>query len=149
MMVKLKNSTPIIHYRHGKSIVTAMGHLPIVHCISRCRSQTKGAALDICKMCPQNRNLPLVPVGKLAITRNSDFFIVNLVTKELKFHKPTLSAMQSCLLELRNVIVREKISKLAMTKLGSGLDSLPWPHVEKMLQETLKGLFVDIYVYIV
>ena len=48
--------------------------------------------------------------------------VLNLITKERYFHKPTLAAMKAALQKMKEICERESIYKIAMPTIGAGLD---------------------------
>lgn len=63
----------------------------------------------------------------------------NLVTKERYFHKPTLETLRQSLEELYKEAHGLKLQRLAMPKIGCGLDKLDWNDV----REVIKDIFND------
>ncbi|MDE6592868.1 MAG: macro domain-containing protein [Oscillospiraceae bacterium] len=73
--------------------------------------------------------------------------VFNLVSKERYFNKPTYKSLQSCLEDMRRIMEENSITKLAMPKIGCGLDRLKWEKVESLLKETFEGTNTEILVY--
>jgi hypothetical protein len=135
-------------HRRDKNISCAMPHMPVAHCISEDRAQTKGIAKDICEICPENRNVEFVPMGCVSMTRTSNHVVFNLVTKEKFYQKPKYETLKKCLIHLREHLVNDPlITKIAIPELGCGLDLLRWERVLPMLKQALQGLPIDIYIY--
>jgi len=137
---------PVYHNR-GKNITLAMAHMPVAHCISEDRAQSRGVAKDICNVLPENRRVAFVPAGFVSVTRKAPYVVYNLVTKQKYHGKPTYASMFSCLRELRKVLVHDSVSMLAIPELGCGLDLLEWSKVFPMIKAALSGLKIDVYVY--
>ena len=57
----------------------------------------------------------------------------NLVTKEHYWDKPTLQTLESALLLMRYNAIQNGIKKIAMPKIGCGLDKLSWGDVSALL----------------
>lgn len=72
--------------------------------------------------------------------------VFNLVTKEKHWHKPTLDSLRSALEELYDFVVELGIKKLAMPKIGCGLDRLDWEDVSPMIQEIFQDCDVEIMI---
>lgn len=71
----------------------------------------------------------------------------NLVTKERCWHKPTYETLQRSLDMMRiQILLDLKIEKIAMPRIGCGLDGLDWNRVSEMVKETFKDLDVEIVV---
>ena len=72
--------------------------------------------------------------------------VFNLVTKERYFHKPTLASLRTALEEMASYAVRMRITKIAMPKIGCGLDRLNWDDVAPMIQEIFEDTDIEIMV---
>ena len=73
--------------------------------------------------------------------------VINLVTKERYWHKPTYEHLRNALLELKAYCTEHDIKDLSMPLIGCGLDGLSWPTVEDMLQDTFENMDITIRVY--
>lgn len=71
--------------------------------------------------------------------------VFNLVSKEMYYQKPTYETLTKCLEEMRTAIIQLNITKLAIPKIGCGLDKLQWSVVEQII----KGVFTDLDIEIV
>lgn len=69
----------------------------------------------------------------------------NLVTKERYWHKPTLISMKQALLDMRERIPYPD-DKIAMPKIGCGLDRLNWVDVERLIRSIFADTDVEILV---
>ena len=72
--------------------------------------------------------------------------VFNLVTKERYFHKPTLNTLRTALEEMRDYAVQMGVTKIAMPKIGCGLDRLDWDDVSAMIQEVFEETDIEILV---
>lgn len=68
--------------------------------------------------------------------------VFNLITKDKYYHKPTYESMAAAINDLRFHIdgtIEEYYTdmKLAMPKIGCGLDKLEWPRVEEIIERIL------------
>ena len=66
--------------------------------------------------------------------------VLNLVTKERYYWKPTYKSMKQALEMMKRVCIANGIRKVAMPKIGCGLDRLEW----KKVSETIKDVFKDV-----
>lgn len=71
---------------------------------------------------------------------------INLVTKEKYFYKPTITTLRQALESYKNTY-GHLYSKIAMPKIGCGLDKLNWTDVKNVLTEIFKDTNVEITVY--
>lgn len=75
----------------------------------------------------------------------------NLITKEKYWHKPTYSTLKKSLLSAKKVITSlddrySEIVKLAMPKIGCGLDRLSWDKVKAIIEEVFADTDIEILV---
>ncbi|KAK3912018.1 ADP-ribose glycohydrolase OARD1 [Frankliniella fusca] len=86
-------------------------------------------------------------VGEVAYLRDGPRFIFYLITKQWFYDKPTLTTLLRSLLEMRDLCDRFGVRKLAMPRIGCGLDGLQWPIVYEMITEVFshRGMEVTIY----
>ncbi|KAJ8932053.1 hypothetical protein NQ318_008401 [Aromia moschata] len=69
-----------------------------------------------------------------------------LVTKQLSHHKPTYQTVWDTLVELRDVLLSQSISSLAIPKIASGLDGLDWRVIRSMLEVLFRFTGIEILV---
>ncbi|KAJ8948078.1 hypothetical protein NQ318_008429 [Aromia moschata] len=69
-----------------------------------------------------------------------------LVTKQLSHHKPTYQNVWDTLVELRDVLLSQNISSLAILKIASGLDGLNWRVIRSMLEVLSQFTGIEILV---
>lgn len=71
----------------------------------------------------------------------------NLVTKEKYNYKPTLKTLKEALQDMANDDwLYESSAKIAMPKIGCGLDKLQWSDVEPLIREVLADTDFEILV---
>lgn len=70
--------------------------------------------------------------------------VYHLVTKERYFHKPTYQDIYDALYDLRYFV--HNGDKIAMPKIGCGLDKLEWSRVRKIIFQLFKNMNVEILV---
>lgn len=93
--------------------------------------------------CVNNKGLyPIVVETKL-----KNRMIFNLVTKNKYWHKPTLKNLSCTLEELKFKMDYFGIAKVAMPKIGCGLDRLKWDDVYEVLNNLFKDVKYDIVIY--
>lgn len=81
--------------------------------------------------------------------------VFNLVTKERYYYKPTYNTLAEALQDLVDLsdvpvllpALREGEIKLAMPKIGCGLDRLEWPKVEHIIKDILDEERFKVFVY--
>lgn len=91
----------------------------------------------------------------LSYETGKNWLVVNLITKERSFHKPTYEALQQSLEDmlgcLQYVLYKSPdLSgvKIAMPLIGCGLDGLSWEKVRRIIGEVFGKTNVTIFVYV-
>lgn len=72
--------------------------------------------------------------------------VFNLVTKPKCYHKPTYGSLREALESMRNQMEMLNITKLAMPRIGSGLDRLNADMVYDIICDVFKDTNVDILI---
>lgn len=72
--------------------------------------------------------------------------VLNIITKKRYYQKPSLSSMKEALVMTKEVCDGNNISKIAMPKIGCGLDKLHWEDVSALIKETFMDTNVEILV---
>ncbi len=83
-------------------------------------------------------------VGEALLVDN----VFNLVTKARCFHKPTYDSLYDALVDMRGQCENLSITKLAMPRIGSGLDKLNWGKVVDIIKGVFKNSDIEIIVYV-
>ncbi len=72
--------------------------------------------------------------------------VFNLITKKLVFHKPTYETMRGALEKMKEICDENNIKKIAMPRIGSGIDGLDWIQVREIIHEVFGNSEVEILV---
>lgn len=72
--------------------------------------------------------------------------VFNLVTKHRYFHKPTYDSLRTTLEDMREQCEDMNVEKVAMPKIGCGLDKLEWDQVYAMIVEIFEDTNIDILI---
>ena len=72
--------------------------------------------------------------------------VFNLITKKKSYGKPTLQSLQKSLDVMKEMTVAKNIKKIAMPKIGCGLDRLQWADVSGYLKDIFKDSDIEILV---
>lgn len=72
--------------------------------------------------------------------------VLNLITKERYFHKPTIITMRTALQKMKKVCIENNITKVAMPTIGSGLDRLVWSDVVGQIHMIFDDTDIEILV---
>ena len=74
--------------------------------------------------------------------------VFNLITKRKYFQKPTYDSLREALEDMKEQANNLLITKLAMPKIGCGLDRLEWSRVKEILEEIFEDTDIEILVCI-
>ncbi|MBR3741693.1 MAG: macro domain-containing protein [Clostridia bacterium] len=119
----------------------------IAHCISADFALGAGVAKQIDSIFNMRESLRLLypspfkvpsclPVGN----------VFNLVTKERYWQKPTLDSLREAVGLMKACAVKMGVKKIAMPKIGCGLDKLDWEDVTIMIQDVFSDTDIRILV---
>ena len=72
--------------------------------------------------------------------------VLNLVTKKQYFEKPSIYTMKIALQNMKEICLTNSITKLAMPRIGCGLDKLQWDKVKQIIEEVFFDTDVEILV---
>lgn len=72
--------------------------------------------------------------------------VLNLITKERYFHKPTYETMRVALSEMQAMCWHYDIKKVAMPIIGCGLDKLEWNKVSSIIKDIFENDDIEILV---
>jgi len=72
--------------------------------------------------------------------------VFNLITKPVSYGKPTLKSLVNALWKMKEIARAEGITKIAMPRIGCGLDRLSWAEVRSSLQEIFENTDIEILV---
>ena len=72
--------------------------------------------------------------------------VLNLITKERYFHKPTITTMTTALEKMKEVCIKNSITKIAMPTIGAELDRLDWNKVSELICRIFDDMDIEILV---
>ena len=125
----------------------------LVHCISADCAMGAGIAKTFDDRMPKMKKLLKRTIrennmqGYFAILYQGERNVINLITKERYWHKPTYSSLKASLLNAKKIAIRNDIKYLAMPVIGCGLDRLQWSKVSVMIKEVFADTDIEIVVY--
>lgn len=125
-----------------------------VHCISQDCALGAGIAKTFKQRYPYLKRslIKSFAEDKLAFPFSTIYFdreqpnVINMVTKERYFHKPTYESFLSALYDVRYLCLQFNFNTIAMPKIGCGLDRLQWDEVKDMIHEVFDEMDIDIIV---
>lgn len=74
--------------------------------------------------------------------------VYNLITKRNYWDKPTLQTLKNSLEWMKEDALYSGVRKIAMPKIGCGLDRLKWDDVSRLIQEMFEDTDIEILVCI-
>eukprot|EP01114_Cavostelium_apophysatum_P018679 TRINITY_DN5840_c0_g1_i1.p1 TRINITY_DN5840_c0_g1~~TRINITY_DN5840_c0_g1_i1.p1 ORF type:complete len:230 (+),score=54.06 TRINITY_DN5840_c0_g1_i1:98-787(+) len=121
----------------------------LAHCISMDVRMGKGIALEFKKRFSRIDELKSQHkrIGEVAILHVGKRFIYYLITKENYWNKPSYDDLERSLVAMRDHCVANKVSTLAMPRIGCGLDGLLWPNVKKLLDRVFGVTDIQVEIY--
>ena len=135
-------------------IFTSPVNNTIIHCVSADKALGKGIALSIKNEYPNmipSFNNTTFEIGKAyGFTNHTDKrSIINLVTKNRYYEKPTYSSLEQSLYSAKELIISHNIKRIAMPRIGCGLDRLDWDRVAYLISGIFNDLDIEITIYII
>lgn len=130
----------------------------LAHCISSDFALGAGIAKEFVRRFDMRNNLMLryadvMPVPFLACclpiivgSTVRSRVVFNLVTKPLYWKKPTYNALEAVLISMRTKAFCLGVKKIAMPKIGCGLDRLQWEYVSYIIKRVFANTDVEILV---
>lgn len=143
-----KEPCPTIIERQG-NLFEAPKPIPLVHCVAADLNMHKGIAASFKRKFGQADHLinQKREVGSFATLHTQGRLLIYLITKQASHHKPYACDLKASLINLRSFCKYYHIHKIAMPRIGCGLDKMYWPFVKSMLEDTFKKTSIQIIVY--
>lgn len=128
-------------------LFTAPNDCYFAHCISADYALGAGIAREFNRRYNMSyrlhRKYPFSDTGDCLLIDN----VFNLVTKLRYYYKPTYDDFTKSLVELRKQCELLHITKLAMPRIGCGLDKLKWERVRDIIKSVFNESDISIVVY--
>lgn len=136
-----------------RDLFTVSSEYYLAQCISSDFGMGKGIAVEFNKRYDmKNKITKLFPAGYLDPDGNYEIGcelidnVFNLITKHRYWEKPTYKTLKQALYFMSVIIEDKSIKKVAMPKIGCGLDRLKWPRVREIIEEVFEHLDVEFFV---
>ncbi|XP_055911512.1 ADP-ribose glycohydrolase OARD1 [Eupeodes corollae] len=131
------------------NIFTASEEFSLAHCVGADLKMAKGIAVEFVKRFGQKEQLMKQNVrkGGVAVLKDGYRFIYYLVTKDLSYQPTTYETMYSSLHAMRTHMLTNGVNKLAIPRIGCGVDKLNWTKVKSQIEEVFKNDSIEIVVY--
>lgn len=126
----------------------------LAHCISADYALGAGIAVEFNKRFDMRRKLhkiwPDCWTYMISHDLDGDCLLIdnvlNLITKEKYYHKPTYYTMHQALYMMKVVCEYNNIKKVAMPLIGCGLDKLKWDKVSQIIKDIFADTDIEILV---
>lgn len=140
-----------MRYKEEKRDLFSVGsEYHFAHCISVDFGMGKGIVIEFNKRFDMKNKLKQAYPNYLQTWIDGDCIkegkVFNLITKERYYGKPTLITMKNALIKMKKICLEENITKIAMPKIGCGLDQLNWIDVKQLLFEVFEDTDIEIFV---
>lgn len=119
----------------------------LVHCISSDAKMGAGIAVQFKKKFKLRILEEIANDGQLKV--GSCHWVdrtLNLITKERYWHKPTYESFTKAVVAMRDLCTTEGIYKIAMPRIGCGLDKLQWGRVQEIIKDAFTDTDIEIVV---
>lgn len=145
----------MIHKEEKRDLFSVPDDYYLAHCISADFALGKGIAVEFNKRFNMRQKLKdefLNFIDEYMHQYNLDAEcividrVLNLVAKERYYQKPTYNSMKQALEMMKVVCKANDIHKVAMPKIGCGLDRLEWDKVSEIIQDVFKDTDIEILV---
>lgn len=146
------------HEEYNMDLFKAPEDFYLAHCISADFGMGKGIAVEFNKRFNTKNNLISRFPDYLDTFRSYgikdygdcilDGRVLNLITKMNYYQKPTNRSMLNALAHMKEVCLRYNITKIAMPKIGCGLDGLKWDNVKESIINVFNSTPIEIMVCI-
>ena len=112
----------------------------LCHCISRDFKLGKGIAKLFREKFGRIEELKNrgASIGGIAVLKDKERYIYNLVTKEKYSDKPTYESMRKSLEAMKSHALSNGVAQISMPMIGCGLDGLNWPEVRTLLKNVFQ-----------
>lgn len=127
---------------------------PIVHCISSDCALGAGIAKTITQKYGTKDKLYPYKAKIMSKFKNEGGFavktgnVINLITKEHYYDKPTYLTLRQALNGLRNMLIKYNIKNISMPAIGCGLDRLNLDEVKIIINNIFEDTDINITMYL-
>lgn len=144
-----------MNYREEvRDLFSVTGDYYLAHCISADFGMGKGIVVEFNKRFDIKRKLQNKYPNYLDVYNRHriggdcilEDKVLNLITKERYFYKPTIITMRIALQKMKKICIENNITKVAMPTIGSGLDKLAWSTVSDQIHMIFNDTDIEILV---
>lgn len=151
----------MVYNEINKDLFSVGGDYALAHCISADFALGAGIATEFVKRYDMKMKLKILRpkyvseweahpnkenYGDMIVVKCNNTNICNLITKEFYWKKPTIISLEKSLIKLKDWAIENDINRIAMPKIGCGLDKLKWEDVSKLLKKVFNDTGIEILV---
>lgn len=144
----------MIYKEETRDLFTVPEEYYLAHCISADFGMGKGIVIEFNKRFDMKRKLQSKYPDYVNEWHHNNWCgdcilegrVLNLITKERYFHKPTYESLKSALLVCHLECIYNDITKITMPIIGCGLDRLQWDKVSEIIKDVFKDTDIEILV---
>ncbi|XP_026462375.1 uncharacterized protein LOC113364119 [Ctenocephalides felis] len=141
-------NTALKFSEESKDLFTVSEDYSLCHCVAEDFTMGAGIAVlfrdkfgQVAELLQQRPK-----TGGFAYLKDKNRFIYYLVTKQRSTGKPRIEDLESSLTQMRDHMLENNVTKLAMPKIGCGLDRLQWHDVSRLIRKIFHNDSLDILV---
>lgn len=130
-------------------LFSAPSEYALAHCVATDMDMGAGIAIQFRQQFGRVTELKRqkAKIGGLAILKVNKRIIYYLVTKHLSSQKPKYNDVLQSIVKMEKHMKKNNIKKLAIPKIGCGLDKLDWKNVYEIIQRVFSKDDVEIVLY--
>ena len=130
-------------------LFSAPPNASLAHCVSADFAMKKGIAKTFRNKFGRINQLRQqgARVGEIAVIKDRERYVYNLVTKRVFYLKPTMQTLRSSLVKMKLHMSINGVDHLCMPRIGSGLDRLNWQQVKRLIEDVFADEHVKIVIY--
>jgi hypothetical protein len=122
------------------------GDYYLAHCIASDLALGAGIAVPMQKIYGLRTRLQTCGISLMSPTCILTGRVFNLITKSKSRGKPTYLTLLAALEKMMVIAVQNNIKKIAMPRIGCGLDKLEWDRVKSLIEKVFQGKDIEILV---
>lgn len=135
------------------------GLYDLAHCISADFAMSGGIAVEFNKRWDMRNRLKtkythafpqfqftngLAIAEEVSLNDGNQFMVYNLVTKEQVTHIPTILSIKNALVDMRDSMILNNSTKVAMPHIGCGIDQQDWGAVKLVIKDVFAGTNIEV-----
>lgn len=144
----------MIYKEEVRDLFSVPDNYYLAHCISADFGMGRGIVIEFNKRFNMKRNLQSKYPDYVNEWHSRGYKgdcilegrVLNLITKERYFSKPTYQSMRSALMVMKSICEENCIVKIAMPIIGCGLDRLQWDKVSEIIKDVFGNSEIEILV---